>query len=194
MVIDNSLYKRAYSEAITELKSCLFINIDEPVYTEELNKPKITFNKKTEKDDAIVFILKLKLLGRKLSSLNTNFSTKLFLNSLYHKIKLPPEYIIKYAADSDKLKKLSAFLLRDTLTFLEENNIFCEILKYENDWEKTLIKLLFTKDYLILNLSSICYQHYKIGYILSGDKENFFISKKALNKKLITKIKLGSKL
>ena len=194
MVIDNSLYKRAYSEAITELKSCLFIDIDEPAYTEELNKPKITFNKKTEKDDAIVFILKLKLLGRKLSGLNTTFSTKLFLNSLYHKIKLPPEYVIKYAADSDKLKKLSAFLLRDTLIFLEENNISYEILRYENDWEKTLIKLLFTKGYLILNLSSICYQHYRIGYILDGDKNNFFISKKALNKKLITRIKLGSKL
>lgn len=194
MVIDNSLYKRAYSEAITELKSCLFIDIDEPVYTEELNKPKVIFNKKTEKNDAIVFILKLKLLGRKLSGLNTNFSTKLFLNSLYHKIKLPPEYIIKYTADSDKLKKLSTFLLRDTLIFLEENNISYEILRYENDFEKVTIKLLFTKDYLILNLSSICYQHYKIGYILSSDKENFFISKKALNKKLITRIKLGSKL
>ena len=194
MVIDNSLYKRAYSEAITELKSCLFIDIDEPAYTEELNKPKITFNKKTEKNDAIVFILKLKLLGRELSGLNTDFSTKLFLNSLYHKIKLPPEYIIKYTADSDKLKKLSTFLLHDTLIFLEENNISYEILGYENTLEKVAIKILFTKDCLILNLSSIYYQPYRIGYILDGDKNNFFISKKALNKKLITRIKLGSKL
>lgn len=188
MVIDNSIYKRAYYEAIDDIIFNLFL--DEPkVAKKSDDEYEIKFDEKTELEDAIVFILKLLLTRKTLAKFNIEFSTKLFLIKLYSEIKLPQGYQARYDSEHDKLEKLSHFLLSSTITILEENYISYNILDYSNNGEKASIKLLFTKDYQILYMLSTYFVYSKIGYAV--DDGSFFISKKALNKHFLSKIKLG---
>lgn len=188
MVIDNSIYKRAYYEAIDDTIFNLFL--DEPKVTKKSDDEYIIkFDEKTELEDATVFILKLLLTKKPLSKFNIESSTSLFLIKLYNEIKLPQDFQARYDADYNKLEKLSHFLLGSTIAILEENYISYRILGYSNDGEKASIKLLFTKDYQILYMLSTYFVYSKIGYVT--DDGGFFISKNALSKHIISKIKLG---
>ena len=186
MLLDNSIYKRAYYEAIDDIIFNLFL--DEPKVAKKTSKYEIKFDEKTELEDAIVFILKLLLTRNTLAELNIEFSTKLFLAKLYNEIKLPQDYQTRYDADYDKLEKLSHFLSSSAIDFLEENYISYRILYCSNDGKNSSIRLLFTKDYSILYMPNIYYANSKIGYAV--DDGSFFISKKALSKYIISKIKL----